>query len=191
MRSLLGNLRMSSKIDQLLKSTKYSLHHHATPNDHLARLWGRPPRKPKNDTNRLVLINDQGRNPDPYYGHENTARFCARFITRVPSIPPLLLARIRNYRISSPMPSIGLNCTLRLRSRPSSSSNSSRPDFLLLVAPQAIVSSSLIYIIISLDRGSGSACRDRVLRPITNARRRPRLGIGCARLLSSFLRLEK
>ena len=61
----------------------------------------------------------------------------------VPSTPPLLLAPIRNYRISSPMPSIGLNCTLRLHSRPSSSSNSSRPDFLLLVAPQAIVSSSL------------------------------------------------
>ena len=89
--SLLQNLRTSLKIDQLLKSTNYSLHHHTTPNDHLVRLWGRPPRKPKNDTNRLVLINDQGRNPDPYYGHENMAHFCAHFITHLfacPKYPP-------------------------------------------------------------------------------------------------------
>ena len=89
--SLLQNLRTLSKINQLLKSTNYSLHHHATPNDHLVRLWGHPLRKPKNNTNRLVLINDQGRNPDPYYGHENTARFCACFITHLfacPKYPP-------------------------------------------------------------------------------------------------------
>ena len=89
----------------LLKLTNYSLHHHATPNDPLVQLWDHLPRKPKNVW--CSLTTKAGSKHDPYYGHKNTVCLCAYFITHLfvcPKYPPpLFLAPIQSYWISSPM----------------------------------------------------------------------------------------